>query len=101
MASSSSVTHDAARSAFNVLTVAEDIFERIREEMSCEAAFRGKWEGTGKAMCNMHNARCTATTLEPRPRAGLYEQLAVSIVHSKNIAVMQEQNVKNRPSKHI
>lgn len=34
MASSSSATHDAARSAFNVLTVAEEIFERIREEMS-------------------------------------------------------------------
>ena len=88
MASSSSETHDAARSAFNVFTVAEDIFERIREEMSCEAAFRGKWEGTGKAM---HHAVCTATTSTPPGRHPTVanEQLDVSIVHPRNIAVMQ------------
>lgn len=48
---SSSSTHDAVRSALSVLTLVEPIFESIFEEMSWEAALRGKWEGTGKAMC--------------------------------------------------
>ena len=34
IASSSSATHDAARSAFSVSTVEEVIFERVLEEMS-------------------------------------------------------------------
>jgi hypothetical protein len=34
IASSSSATHDAARSAFSVSAVEEDIFERVLEEMS-------------------------------------------------------------------
>ena len=51
MAWSSSSTHDAARSAFSALALVEPIFESILEEMSREAGLRGKWEGTGKAMC--------------------------------------------------
>ena len=52
----------------------------------------------------MHHAVCTATTSMPpgRPTTVANEQLEVlSIVYSRNIAVMQGQNVKNRPSKHI
>ena len=89
IASSSSATHEAARSAFSVSTVEEDIFERVLEEMSREATLRGKWEGTGKAMCNaLYDVYWQRVTWlhEPRLRAGVLNHLEDE---SKNMAVMQ------------